>query len=78
MFDSIREAAMDRFVNQNNIERYRKLANETTNPTERLQVMKLLADEEAKFKLEVRAAMVRRGVAIVRPFERHREEQRDA
>ena len=67
---------MDRFVNRKNIERFRKLANETTSATERLQVMKLLAEEEAKFKLEVRTAMVRRGVAIMRPFERHRKEER--
>jgi hypothetical protein len=62
---------MDRFVNRQSIERYRKLANSTTSATEWLQVMKLLADEEAKFRLDVRAAMVRRD-----PFERHREEQR--
>jgi hypothetical protein len=62
---------MDRFINRQSIERYRKLANETTGATEWLQVMKLLADEEAKFRLEVRAAIVRRG-----PFERHREEER--
>ena len=43
---------MDRFVNRQNIERYRRLAIETTNATERLQIMKLLAEEEAKFKLE--------------------------
>ena len=62
---------MDRFINRQSIERYRKLANETTSATEWLQVMKLLADEEAKFRLEVRAATVRRD-----SFERHREEQR--
>jgi hypothetical protein len=45
------EAAMDRFVNRQNIERYRRLAVETTNATERLQIMNLLAEEEAKFKL---------------------------
>jgi hypothetical protein len=60
---------MDRFVNRQNIERYRTLAIETTNATERLQIMKLLAEEEAKFKLDLRTAMVRRGAAIVRPFE---------
>ena len=63
---------MDRFVDRQSIERYRKLANSTTSTTEWLQVMKLLADEEAKFRLEVRAAMARRG-----PSARHREEQRD-
>ena len=54
---------MDRFVNRQNIERYRRLAIETTNATERLQIMKLLAEEEAKFKLELRTAMLRRGAA---------------
>ena len=54
---------MDRFVNRQNIERYRRLAVETTNATERLQIMKLLAEEEAKFKLELRTAMLRRGAA---------------
>jgi len=54
---------MDRFVNRQNIERYRRLAIDTTNATERLQIMKLLAEEEAKFKLELRTAMLRRGAA---------------
>jgi len=54
---------MDRFVNRQNIERYRRLAIETTNATERLQIMNLLAEEEAKFKLELRTAMLRRGAA---------------
>jgi len=53
---------MDRFVNRQNIERHRRLAIDTTNATERLQIMKLLAEEEAKFKLELRTAMLRRGV----------------
>jgi hypothetical protein len=39
----------------------RRLAIDTTNATERLQIMKLLAEEEAKFKLELRTAMLRRG-----------------
>jgi hypothetical protein len=50
---------MDRFVNRQNIERYRRLAIGTTNATERLQIMKLLAEEEAKFKLELRTAVAR-------------------
>ena len=54
---------MDRFVNRQNIERYRRLAIDTTNATERLQIMNLLAEEEAKFKLELRTAMLRRGAA---------------
>ena len=44
---------MDRFVNRQNIERYRRLASETTNTTDRQQIMKLLAEEEAKFKLDL-------------------------
>ena len=43
---------MDRFVNQQNIERYRRLAKETTSAADRLQILKLLEDEEAKFKQE--------------------------
>jgi hypothetical protein len=43
---------MDRFLDRENIERYRRLR-ETTNAAERLQIMKLLAEEEAKFKLEL-------------------------
>jgi hypothetical protein len=71
---------MDRFVNRQNIERYRRLADETTNATERLRVIKLLAEERAKFKLEfnVRGAMARRGMASAWPFEPDREEQRGA
>jgi hypothetical protein len=71
---------MDRFVNRQNIERYRRLADGTTNATERLRVIKLLAEERARFKLEFKVpnAMVRRGMASVRPFEPDREEQRGA
>jgi len=43
---------MDRFVNRQNIDRYRKLASETTDAAQRQQILKLLADEEAKFKLD--------------------------
>ena len=45
--------AMDRFVSRENIKRYRHLASESTDSAERSQIMKLLADEEAKFKLEL-------------------------
>ncbi len=45
--------AMDRFVNRENIRRYRTLASESINSAERARIMKLLADEEAKFKLEL-------------------------
>ena len=44
--------AMDRFVSRENIKRYRHLASETTDAAERSKIMKLLADEEARFKLE--------------------------
>ena len=46
--------AMDRFVTRENIERYRRLANESANDRERLRILQLLAEEEAKFKLELR------------------------
>ena len=45
--------AMDRFVSRENIERYRRLSNETTDAAERLRILKLLAEEEASFKLEL-------------------------
>ena len=44
--------AMDRFVSRENIKRYRHLASESTDAAERSKIMKLLADEETKFKLE--------------------------
>jgi hypothetical protein len=47
-----RNDGMDRFINQQNIDRYRRLASEATSATDRLRIMKLLAEEEAKFKLE--------------------------
>lgn len=43
---------MERFINRQNIDRYRRLASETTNATERQQILRLLAEEEAKFKLD--------------------------
>ena len=49
--------AMDRFVSRENIERYRRLSIETADVAERSRILKLLAEEEAKFKLE----MSRRG-----------------
>ena len=45
---------MDNFVSRENIKRYRKLASESTDSTARSRIMKLLAEEEAKLKLEVR------------------------
>ena len=53
---------MDRFVNRQNIERYRRLK-ETPNAAERLQIMKLLAAEEAKFRLEFRNVDLARSLA---------------
>jgi hypothetical protein len=44
---------MDRFVSRQNIERYRRLR-ETPTVAERLQIMKSLAEEKAKFNLECR------------------------
>jgi hypothetical protein len=49
---------MDRFLNRENIKRYRRLASEFTDDAERLQILKLMAEEEARFKLELRAAFV--------------------
>ena len=75
---------MDRFVNRENIKRYRKLASESTNATERSRIMTLLAEEETKFKLELsrRRDAPGRGrspvnAATENPFEHDREEQRD-
>jgi hypothetical protein len=54
MSDGLQAATMDSFVSRENIRRYRKLASESTDATERSQIMKLLAEEETKFKLELR------------------------
>jgi hypothetical protein len=48
------QAEMDRFVTRENIERYSKLASESMDAAERSRVMKFLADEVAKIKLELR------------------------
>jgi hypothetical protein len=45
---------MDRFVTRQNIERYRKLI-EARSAAERRQILKSLAEERAKFKLEFRS-----------------------
>jgi len=42
---------MDRFVTQENIKRYRKLASASTDAVERSRIMALLAEEETKLKL---------------------------
>ena len=46
--------ALDRFVSRENIDRYRKLASETTSSTERSLIMRLLAEELTKIKSELR------------------------
>ena len=51
---------MDRFVKRENIERYRGLASESTNAAERLRILRLLAEERAKFKLEFKVAAMAR------------------
>jgi hypothetical protein len=40
---------MDRFINDENLERFRRLASATTSETERKILLGLLAQEEAKF-----------------------------
>lgn len=41
---------MDRFLNEQNIERYRKLADTATDEAQRVMIMRLLAEENAKLK----------------------------
>ena len=53
MSDSLQKAAMDSFVIRENIKRYRRLAGESTDPIERLRIMRSLAEEESKFTLDV-------------------------
>jgi hypothetical protein len=48
------EAAMDRFVTRENIKRYSELPSESTDAAERSRIMKFLAGEVAKIKLELR------------------------
>jgi hypothetical protein len=38
---------MDRYIHEQNLAHYRKVLSETTDPTKRQTVSKLLADEEA-------------------------------
>jgi hypothetical protein len=45
---------VDRFVNRQNIERYRRLK-EARDAAERRQIMRSLAEEMAEFKLELRS-----------------------
>jgi hypothetical protein len=54
------EAAMDRFMDRQNVGLYRRLR-EAPDADERLQIMKLLAEERAKFRLEFQTVDVARG-----------------
>lgn len=45
---------MDRFFTSENIASYRMLASKRTNAVERSRILNLLAEEEAKFKSELR------------------------
>jgi len=45
---------MDRFVSRENIGRYRQLASESIEPAERSLIMRLLAEEVTKFKMELK------------------------
>jgi len=44
---------MDNFISRENIRRYRKLASESTDASERSRIMSLLAEEVDKLKLEL-------------------------
>jgi len=43
------DKAMSRFVNRQNLNRYRRLASERTDDATRIMILKLLAEEQAKF-----------------------------
>jgi hypothetical protein len=45
---------VDRFVNEKNIERYRRLR-ELRDDAERREILRLLVEEQAKFRLEFRS-----------------------
>jgi hypothetical protein len=51
---------MDRFINDENLERFRRLASATTSETERKILLGLLAQEEVKFIELQRARSARR------------------
>jgi hypothetical protein len=51
---------MDRFIDRQNVERYRRLR-ETMNADKRQQIVKLLAEKMARFKLEFRRVDLARG-----------------
>lgn len=50
------EADMDRFVRRQNIDRFRRLAAKSTDASERRLLLTLLAEEEAKFRLDMASA----------------------
>jgi len=41
---------MDRYIHEQNLEHYRKVLSETTDPTKRLILFKLIADEQANVR----------------------------
>jgi hypothetical protein len=47
------EADMDRFLRRQNIDRFRSLAAKSTDVSERRSILNLLAEEEAKFRLDM-------------------------
>jgi hypothetical protein len=47
------EADMDRFLRRQNIDRFRVLAAKSTDASERKSILNLLAEEEAKFRLDM-------------------------
>lgn len=51
---------LERFVNRQNIERYRRLSCEATDANERVKILRLLAEELAKFRQEMAVPAERR------------------
>ena len=47
------EVRMDHFIHEQNLAHYRKVLSETTDPTKRLTVLKLLADEQASHRMSM-------------------------
>jgi hypothetical protein len=48
--EALGESAMERFVSQQNIERYRRLLDPSTEESERRTIFKLLAEEQEQFR----------------------------
>jgi hypothetical protein len=42
---------MERYIHEQNLEHYRKVLSETTDPTKRQTLLKLIADEQANVRL---------------------------